>query len=132
MSLRVLLVDDNAQFLQAARDLLEREGITVAAVASTSAEALELAEAMTPDVVLVDVDLGAESGFVLAERLARPATGGPVLPVVLISTYAEEDLADLLDASPAVGFLSKADLSASALLALLGPLGDGSSSGTSG
>ncbi|MDQ4067903.1 MAG: response regulator [Actinomycetota bacterium] len=118
MSLRLLIVDDNAQFLNAARDLLEREGMTVVAVASTSAEALARVEELRPDVALVDIDLGEESGFDVADRLAG-GSGGAGPPVVLISTYAEEDLGDLIDASPAVGFVSKADLSGTAIRRLL-------------
>jgi hypothetical protein len=39
--------------------------------------------------------------------------------VILISTHAEEQFAELIAASPAVGFLAKADLSADAIMALL-------------
>src|SRR5688572_19707643 len=102
MALRVLLVDDNAHFLHAARTLLEREGVTVAAVASSSAEALRQLDEHDPDVALVDIDLGPESGFDLAERLARPPTGEPARAVVLISAYPEQDLRDLIEASPAL------------------------------
>ena len=112
MALRCVIVDDNLQFQAAARDLLEREGVSVVGVASTTAEALERVEELRPDVTLVDVDLGEESGFELARRL----TAGPV---VLISTHAEEELTELVAASPAVGFLTKADLSGRALCGLL-------------
>lgn len=118
MSLRLLIVDDNRQFLAAARDLLEREGMTVVGLASTSAEALQRAADLRPDVALVDVVLGNESGLDLAEQLAGEGAHRP--PVVLISTYAEEDVLDLLDESPAVGFVSKAKLSARAIREALG------------
>ena len=124
MTVRLLIVDDNMHFLEAARDLLEREGITVVALASTSAEALKHADELQPDVTLVDIDLGGESGFDLARQLADRARGNP-LPVVLISTYAEQDLRDLIADSPAVGFLSKSDLSGRAIHALLGAQGEG-------
>ncbi len=122
MDLRLVIVDDNRQFLEAARDLLEREGMTVVAVASTSVEALERVDAFRPDVTLVDIDLGEESGFDLARRLSDPA-GVNCSPVVLISTYAEQDLRDLIEASPAVGFLSKSDLSGRAIEQLLATAG---------
>ncbi len=119
MALRVLIVDDNAHFLEAARDLLEREGIAVVAVACTSADALQRCAELRPDVALVDVDLGEESGFDVAQGLVHGSSGnGP--RVVLISTYAEQDLRELIEASPAVGFLSKADLSGGAIRQLVG------------
>jgi DNA-binding NarL/FixJ family response regulator len=118
VALRCLIVDDNAGFLDAARALLEGQHVAVAGVASTGAEAVRRAGELRPDVALVDIDLGDEDGFEVARRLADPATG-PVAPVILISTYAETDFADLVAQSPAVGFLSKADLSARAIDALL-------------
>jgi CheY-like chemotaxis protein len=118
MALRALIVDDNSHFLVAARDLLEREGVDVVAVASTGADAIRLAGDLGPDVTLVDIDLGEESGFDVARKLTneRPGKEGSV---ILISTYAERDFADLIAASPAVGFLSKSDLSATSLRELL-------------
>ena len=118
MALRCLIVDDNAEFLVAARDLLERQGVAVVGVASTSARALVLAQELRPDVTLVDIDLGAETGFDLALRLAE-STGLEDMRIVLISAYGEADLADLIAASPAVGFLAKPVLSAPAIEAVL-------------
>ena len=114
MAVRVLIVDDNAQFLDAARVLLEREGLTVAGVASTRAEALQQVEDLRPDVVLVDVFLGDESGLELAQRLIDDGRREGAT-VILISTHAEDDLSDLIAASPAAGFLQKAELSAGAV-----------------
>jgi DNA-binding NarL/FixJ family response regulator len=121
MSLRSLIVDDNGHFLVAARKLLEREGIEVVGVAATGAEALRLAGDLRPDVALVDIDLGEESGFDVARRLVD-STGQE--SVVLISTYPESDFADLIAASAAVGFLSKSDLSARNIYEILGRTGE--------
>ena len=113
MPVRCLIVDDNESFLDAARALLEREGMIVAGVASTSAEALSRIEAVRPDVVLVDIFLGEESGLELARRLDEDDVGEAT--VILISTHREADLADLIAASPAAGFIPKAELSAMAI-----------------
>jgi DNA-binding NarL/FixJ family response regulator len=116
--LRCLIVDDSARFLDAARGLLERQGITVVGVASNSAEALQRAVELRPDVTLLDIDLGGESGLELARRLHRQAGPTPA-PVILISTHAEQDYAELIAASPVVGFLPKTALSAAAIRDLL-------------
>jgi len=110
--LRCLIVDDSPRFLDAARGLLERQGVTVVGVASNSADALR------PDVTLLDIDLGGESGLELARRLHGQA-GPAVAPVILISTHAEQDYAELIAASPAIGFLSKTALSGDAIRDLL-------------
>jgi DNA-binding NarL/FixJ family response regulator len=117
MNLRCLIVDDNPAFLEAARVLLEREGLSVVGVASRSAEALEQANELRPEVVLVDIMLGPESGFELTRRLAENGNGGRKM--ILISTHAEADFADLIADSPAAGFLPKSELSASAILRTL-------------
>jgi CheY-like chemotaxis protein len=116
MALRALIVDDNVEFLTTASRLLEREGIAIVGVATTGAEALRQAKEHNPDVILVDVDLGDESGFDLAERLS--AASRRRRPVVLISAYPEEDLVDLVDTSAAIGFVSKPRLSATAIIEL--------------
>jgi CheY-like chemotaxis protein len=120
MALRCLIVDDNSGFLQSARLLLEREGLRVVAVASTGEEALRQTEELRPDVVLVDVDLGRENGFDVVRRLhdAHDGLGPPAPRLILISIHAEQDLADLVAASPAVGFISKSQLSAGAIRTL--------------
>jgi DNA-binding NarL/FixJ family response regulator len=111
MALRSLIVDDNTHFLAAARDLLERQGIEVVGVASSGADAVRMTDEFNPDVALVDIDLGEESGLDVAHRIVAAAGQGRSR-VVLISAYSENDFADLIAGSPAVGFLSKAELSA--------------------
>jgi DNA-binding NarL/FixJ family response regulator len=113
-----VIVDDNAAFLQAAGTLLERQGVTVVGVASNAADALRRATELRPDVVLVDIVLGAESGFDLARELAGRDGGGPT--VILISTHSEADFADLIAESPAAGFVAKSELSGEAIRSLVG------------
>jgi DNA-binding NarL/FixJ family response regulator len=119
MALRCLLVDDSPGFLEAARVLLGRQGVEIVGAASAGAEAIRLAGELQPDVVLVDIDLGGESGFELARRLTRETSLQPS-SVILISTHSESDFADLIEESPAIGFLSKSHLSANAIRELFG------------
>lgn len=112
---RCLLVDDNRVFVETARLLLAREGVVVAGTASSIAEALRQASALRPDVVLVDIGLGEENGFDLARHLA-----GGGLAVIMISTRAGADYADLVADSPAAGFLAKDKLSAAAIRRIVG------------
>jgi CheY-like chemotaxis protein len=119
--IRVVIVDDNPEFLDSARRLLEHQGVRVAGVASTNADGLRYVQELRPDVTLVDVDLGQESGFDLAEALQESGDGG-LVPVILISTHAEPDLADMIETSPAIGFLAKSALSAGAITATVGRL----------
>jgi DNA-binding NarL/FixJ family response regulator len=115
VDLSCIIVDDSAQFLQAARSLLEREGVAVVGVAATCSEALQRVGELRPKVVLVDIDLGEESGFDVARHISKAVPAS----VILISTHAEDDLAELIAESPAAGFISKSELSARAIRGLV-------------
>jgi DNA-binding NarL/FixJ family response regulator len=127
VGLRCLIIDDSAGFLLAARALLEQEGVTVVGVAATCEEAVRRARELRPDVTLVDIDLAGSSGCELAQLLADEV-GGAAGCLILISAHAEEEFADLIQASPAAGFLPKSALSADAIRELM----PGSSGGPAG
>lgn len=118
MALRCLIVDDRRGFSEAARELLEGQGVTVVGLAASSAEAVRSVQKLQPDVALVDIDLGDDSGFDLARRLAANADGAAPR-VILISTHDEQEFAKLIESSPVVGFLSKTELSAERIYRLL-------------
>lgn len=113
---RCLIVDDSAAFRDAARGMLERGGFAVVGAAADAAEAVRLTEELHPDVALVDVDLGADSGFDVAGLLND---GYRDVAVILTSTHDEQDFADLVAASSARGFLPKLTLTAEAIRSLL-------------
>ena len=117
--MRCLIVDDSPEFLDAARRLLEREGIEVVGVASSGTAAVHLADELRPDVTLIDIDLGGEDGLALARRLTEQE-GRPAGKVILISTHDEVEFADLIEASPAIGFIPKGALEASTIRRLAG------------
>jgi DNA-binding NarL/FixJ family response regulator len=118
MPLRCLIVDDSRHFLEAARGLLEREGFDVVGVASTAADAVSMVQELRPDVALVDVQLGNESGFDLAQQIHGQTSLHPSR-VILISTYAEDDLVDLIADAPVAAFLRKSRLSGNSIRQIL-------------
>lgn len=113
--MRSLIVDDSEPFLASARRLLESQGLEIVGTATSGAEALDLAAAFSPDLALVDVELGDEDGVALAGELRARF---PETRVVLISTYSRDEMQEVLKASSAVGFLPKSRLSGDAVLAL--------------
>ena len=119
VGLRCLIVDDHEPFLQIAAASLAGDELEVVGTATTSVEALRQVAEQQPDVVLVDINLGEESGFDLARNLVEHfpqlAAGG----IVLISTRAEQDFGGLVEASPAAGFVRKTQLSAKAVRELV-------------
>jgi two-component system nitrate/nitrite response regulator NarL len=117
VALRCLLVDDSEEFLASATRLLESQGLEIVGRASSGREAMRLAAALRPDVALVDVQLGDEDGLEVTRQLH---VGGRQIAVVLISTHSQDDVAELIADSPAVGFLPKTALSAVAIDELVG------------
>jgi DNA-binding NarL/FixJ family response regulator len=115
--LRCLLIDDSPEFLGSAERLLSAQGLAVVGSASSGDDGIELAQELRPDVALVDVQLGDEDGVEVARRLAAVT---PAPRVILISTHTKDDLADVIDDTPAIGFIPKDWLSAEAITDLLG------------
>jgi DNA-binding NarL/FixJ family response regulator len=128
MDLRCLIVDDSREFLAAASSLLAREGVAVVGVAASASDALQLVVDLQPQVVLVDIDLGGESGFEVTRRIAKAASTS----VILVSTHSEDDFAELIAESPAAGFISKSELSGQAIHDLLGGRSDDGASAIRG
>ncbi|AHC24945.1 MULTISPECIES: response regulator [Mycobacteriaceae] len=110
---RCLIVDDSAAFCAAARSMLERGGFEVVGTAGDADEAVRMTAQLRPDIALVDVDLGTDSGFDVARQLDG-------VRVILTSTHDEQDFADLIVASPALGFLPKLTLSPDRIRELIG------------
>jgi two-component system nitrate/nitrite response regulator NarL len=116
VSLRYIIVDDNREFLSSAERLLSSQGATVVGQASSGAEATELVQTLNPDVTLVDVELGEEDGIELARRLTAI---NPQAAVVLISLREQDEIAELIEDSGALGFIAKADLGVDAIADLI-------------
>jgi DNA-binding NarL/FixJ family response regulator len=111
-----LIVDDHRPFRQQARALLEAEGLTVVGEADDGRGALDAVSTLRPDVVVLDIGLPDIDGFTVAERLKAEV---PHTRVVLVSSREAAVYGPRLEASPAVGFVQKDDLSAATLQGLL-------------
>ena len=111
----ILIVDDNPRFSASARMLLESGGFQVAE-AATGAAGLQGARELTPDLVLLDIQLPDIDGFAVAEQLAHL---DPPPPVLLISSRDASDYGSLIDQSPTVGFIGKDQLSPTSIRSLV-------------
>ena len=116
MPRRVLIVDDHAGFRTWARALLETQGYAVVGDAEDGRSALIAARALRPEIVLLDIRLPDLDGFEVTRRLADE---GSSARIVLVSSRDATDYRGVLEFSAAEGFITKADLSAAALEAVL-------------
>ena len=104
----VLIVDDHPSFRSSARAILEAEGFSVVGEAADGRSALETAEALHPDVVLLDVQLPDMTGFEVCTALLTANGSAPA--VVLVSSRDASDYGALIAACGASGFVPKAEL----------------------
>ncbi|MFZ0216557.1 MAG: response regulator transcription factor [Candidatus Dormiibacterota bacterium] len=112
----VLIVDDHADFRTFVRQLLETGGFTVVGEAADAAEARHAVPELQPGVVLLDVQLPDEDGLSLARELTSSA---PASAIVLTSSRERADFGNRLETTGARGFITKADLSPTAVAALV-------------
>ena len=112
---KVLVVDDEPNIRELVQVALNFHGCSVT-TGATGEDALQLAYAFDPDLIVLDVLLPDIDGFEVASRLSD-AGGAPA--VILISSRDRGDFGPLVKASGARGFVAKAELSAESVRALL-------------
>ena len=106
------------------RALLVEQDLDVVGAAGSVADARRQIAELRPDVALIDIDLGADSGFELARRLSERADQAAPTRLILISTHDAAEYAELIATSPAIGFLAKTELSAGRIRRMLTDLDD--------
>ncbi len=112
----VLLVDDQAPFRAAAAAVVEAmDGFSVVGTAASAEEALLLARALRPDLVLMDVVLPQMSGLE-ATRLLQTSASPPL--VVLVSTYDAAEFGDDVERCGAAAYLAKSAFDGAQLAAV--------------
>lgn len=89
MTVRVLIVDDQAPFRDVARTVVEMtDGFEIAGEADTGERSVELARELDPDLILMDVNLPGISGL---EATMQILSEGKRIVVLLVSTYEAQE-----------------------------------------
>jgi two-component system, NarL family, nitrate/nitrite response regulator NarL len=115
--IRVLIADDHRLFAQALEAILAtEEGIEVAGHASDGAEAVKLALALSPDVVLMDISMPVMDGFEAAAQIRRQRPYAAVL--MLTGSNSRKDV-DRAREAGAVGYVTKDRIAAELIEAIV-------------
>jgi DNA-binding NarL/FixJ family response regulator len=108
MSVRVLIVDDQAPFREAARAVVElTDGFELAGEAETGEDAVDRARVLSPDLVLMDVNLPGIDGLEATRRILRESDGRVV--VLMVSTYEADEYAPRAAEAGAAGYIPKSE-----------------------
>jgi len=103
--MRVLVCDDHALFRAGIRAILEGQpGITVVGEAANGREAVQLARALRPDVVLMDMEMPELNGLEATRQLGEAR---PEAKVLILTMYAEDDLVVRCLEAGAAGYVMK-------------------------
>ena len=103
---RLLCVDDSPDMLEILVDLLQPQ-FTIVGTLSSGASVLEEATTLNPDIILLDVDLGDISGFVVAQQLR--SSGCPA-SVVFLSVHESKEFIRAAKDLGAAGYVCKSQI----------------------
>ena len=106
-TVRVVIVDDQAPFRDAARAVVERtKGFDLVGEAESGEAAVDTVEQVLPDLVLMDINMAGISGI---EATSRITAAHPEVTVFLLSTYNRDDLPPDVSSCGAAAYLNKED-----------------------
>jgi two-component system response regulator NreC len=102
-----MIVDDHAIVRSSLRLLLEKHDCEVVAEAGDAGEAIRLAPAARPQIVLMDLEMPGVDGITATRRLRKLM---PEVKVIFLSAYQDEnDIAEAITNAGASGYLLKSD-----------------------
>ena len=112
MSVRVLIVDDQAPFRDVARTVVElTDGFEVVGEVETGEDSVTSARELRPDLVLMDVNLPGISGLDATREILAEVDGSRPVVVLVLSTYEADEYAPRAAEAGAAGFISKSEFS---------------------
>ena len=101
--LKILLADDEALLRLDLREMLTEAGHTIVGEAANGLEAVELAQRLKPELVIMDVKMPLMDGLTAAQQLAQDN----VAPVLLLTAYSQQDIVEKAKEAGVIAYLVK-------------------------
>jgi len=115
MPTRLILADDHALVREGIKSLLERKGLQVVAEASDGREAIRQAEALAPDIVVMDIGMPTLNGMEAARELARTC---PKVKPILLTQHDEPQYVSAALSAGVKGYVLKSQISSDLIHAI--------------
>ncbi len=100
---RVLIAEDEALIRLDLAEMLREEGYEIVGEAGDGQEAVELAEQLNPDLVIMDVKMPRRDGIDAASEIARKR----IAPIVVLTAFSQRDLVERARDAGAMAYLVK-------------------------
>lgn len=101
--LRILLVDDEALIRLDLREMLTEAGHEIVGEAANGQEAVQLAQELHPDIVIMDVKMPVMDGLTAAQQI----TEAEIAPVLLLTAYSQQDIVARATEAGVIAYLVK-------------------------
>jgi two-component system response regulator NreC len=115
MPIRVILADDHVLVRQGIKSVLEREGLQVVAEASDGQEAVRQAQALAPDVVVMDIGMPTLNGMDAARELGRSC---PKAKSILLTQHDEDQYVSEALSAGVKGYVLKSQVASDLIQAI--------------
>jgi response regulator NasT len=100
---RVVVAEDEALIRLDLKEMLQEEGYDVVGEAGDGQTAIELAESLQPDLVILDIQMPVLDGLTAAEQIARQR----VAPVIILTAFSQRELVERARNAGAMAYLVK-------------------------
>ncbi|WP_346623184.1 response regulator [Blastococcus montanus] len=101
--IRVVIAEDEALIRLDLKEMLEEEGYTVVAEVGDGQQAIDRAEELRPDLVIVDIQMPVLDGLSAAERIASAR----IAPVIVLTAFSQRELVERARDAGAMAYLVK-------------------------
>ncbi len=105
--MKILIADDDQSVVKSFKLILKDAGYSVVGVAHDGMEAVEMASSLRPDLILMDIKMPRMDGINAARIINGSESRDGLIPIILVTAYAEQQLVQKAKSCGVLGYLVK-------------------------